>query len=246
MGRRTMIGEFVLRLIVPMLLSTSFCFLTSAQVQQATTEAKVEPEIDAHIKFASPWRVLAFTGLEQGVDFAYRQWYSAAGLGCQLKPIIKPHLENIDPDKEHHFVFAGGYEFLGTTQAGKTSDENRLALDLLFHYRLSARFLLINRNRVEFRWVDGVYSTTYRNKLAIEHDFLIQRFRFTPYGAAEFFYDGAQNSWNLELYTAGVQWPYKHLLMLDTYYQRQNCTTCNPRDWNTAGVTLHFFFVQKK
>jgi hypothetical protein len=245
-NRLAMTGKFVLRLFLQILLITIFCSLASAQVLPAGTETRVEPEVDAHVNFVSPWRVLAFTGLEQGVGFAYQQWYTAAGLGYQLKPILKPHLENIDPDKEHHLVFGGGYEFLGTTQSGKTSDENRLGLDLLFHYRLSARFLLVNRNRVEFRWVDGVYATTYRNKLAIEHDFLVQGFRFTPYGSAEVFYNGAQSSWNLELYTAGIQWPYKHLLMLDTYYQRQNCTTCNPKNWNDAGVSLNFYFVKKK
>ena len=26
----------------------------------------------------------------------------------------------------------------------------------------------------------------------------------------------------------GLEWPYKKLLMLQTYYLRQNCTTCNP------------------
>ena len=245
-GLRTVISKSVLTLFLKIFLITIFCSVAFAQVQPIITQTKVEPEVDAHIRFASPWRVLAFAGLQQGVGFSYQQWYVAAGLGYQLKPILKSHLENIDPDKEHYFVLDGGYESLGTTQSGKTSDENRLVLDLLFHYRLTARFLLIDRNRVEFRWVNGVYSTTYRNKLAIEHDFLVQGFRFTPYGAAEVFYDGAQSSWNLELYTVGVQWPYKRLLMLDTYYQRQNCTTCNPRNWNDAGVTLNFYFVNKK
>jgi hypothetical protein len=30
--------------------------------------------------------------------------------------------------------------------------------------------------------------------------------------------------------------------MLDTYYLRLNCPTCNPAHANVAGVTLNFYF----
>ena len=43
------------------------------------------------------------------------------------------------------------------------------------------------------------------------------------------------------LAAAGVQWPYKRVLMLDTYYLRQNCTTCSPAHLNVAGLTLNFY-----
>ena len=125
-------------------------------------------------------------------------------------------------------------------------DENRLILDGIFNFRPSARFLVTDRNRAEFRWINGVYSTTYRNKLTVERDFLLSGFRFSPYVAVEAFYNGAQNSWNQEWYYAGIQWPYKRLLMLDTYYLRQHCTTCNPTNWNAAGVTLNFYFRNRE
>jgi hypothetical protein len=204
-------------------LAIIFCSSAAGQSPAPTTETQVWPEIDAHVQLPSHFRVLTFSGLEQGVGFPYQQWYAAAG-------------------QEHYFLFGGGYEFLRTLQSGKISDENRLDLDGVFNFRPTARFLVSDRNRVEFRWKNGNYSTTYRNKLTVERDFLLRGFRFTPYVAAEAFYDGAQNSWNQEWYYAGIQWPYKRLFMVDTYYQRQNCTTCNPTNWNVVGVTLNFYF----
>ena len=69
---------------------------------------------------------------------------------------------------------------------------------------------------IELRWIDGVYSTTYRNLLAVERDFLVRGFRLTPYGLAEVFYDSPKHSWNEEWYTGGIEWPYKSLFMIDT------------------------------
>src|SRR5215469_12783715 len=84
-------------------------------------------QAEAHIQFPKDWRLLGFVGLKKGEDFPYQQIYAGFGLGYQWKQITKPHLENIDPDKEHTFVFGGGYERLQTLNSGKTSDENRLA-----------------------------------------------------------------------------------------------------------------------
>jgi hypothetical protein len=103
-----------------------------------------------------------------------------------------------------------------------------------------------DRNWIELRWIDGVYSTTYRNMLTVERDFLVRGFRFTPYGSAEVFYDGPKHSWDQEWYTGGIDWPYKSLFMIDTYYRREHCDTCNPTNWNVGGVTLSFYFGNSK
>ena len=67
-----------------------------------------------------------------------------------------------------------------------------------------------------------MYSTRYRNLAQGEYDISIHDFHFSPYASAEFFYNGATSSWDQEWYTAGIQWPYKRMLMIETYYLRQN------------------------
>jgi hypothetical protein len=237
---------FFLRILLVLSLSAVFCTRGLGQSQASDTETEFWGEADAHVQISPKMRVIAFGGLEQGVGFDYQQWYSAAGLGYQFKPILKSHLENIDPDKEHYLVVAGGYEFLQTKQTGKTKDESRVIVEAIPGFRPPGGFLVRDTNRVEFRWVNGVYSTRYRNKLDVERDFVTHGFRFTPYGSAEVYYDGATNSWNQENYAAGVQWPFKRLLMLDTYYQLQKCPTCKPPNANVAGVTFNVYFRNTK
>lgn len=223
-------------------LLTIFYSESACQTPVASTQNEVWPEADIHIQLPTNWRVLAFAGLEQGVGYPFQQWYAAAALGYQFKPILRPHWENIDPDKEHYFLFGGGYEFLRTSDLGSVTHENRVTLDLTFNFRPLARLLVHDRNWVELRWIDGIYSTTYRNLVSAEYDLLLHNVRFTPYGSAEFFYGGPDRSWPQEWYTGGVQWPYKRSFMLDTYYRREHCPSCVPQNWNAGGATLNFFF----
>ena len=225
---------------------TVLCSGAKAQPQSQTTKTEVWPEVDAHVQLASSLRILAFTGLEQGVAYPFQQWYAAGALGYQVLSIQTPHLVNIDTDKEHYFLFGGGYEFLRTVQSGKTKHEDRITLDATPSFRLRGGFLVRDRNWVELRWIDGSYSTTYRNRITVERDFLVRKIRFTPYGSVETFYDGSSHSWNQEWYTAGVQLPYKRIWMLNTYYRRENCNNCTPGSWNAAGGSLNFYFRNLK
>ncbi|MGB2628821.1 MAG: DUF2490 domain-containing protein [Candidatus Acidiferrum sp.] len=239
-------NHYLLSILSIMSVLFILCSVADAQSETSGTDTQVWPEVDFHIQMPSNLRILTLAGTEQGIGFPFQQWYTAAALGYQFKPILSDHLLNIDPDKEWHFLFGGGYEFLRTMNSGKLTDENRVTLDGTFGFRPTARFLVRDRNWIELRWIDGVYSTTYRNLLAVERDFLARGFRFSPYGSAEVFYDEPKHSWDQEWYTAGVEWPHKRLLMVETYYKREHCDTCKPTNWNVGGVTLNFFFSRAR
>ena len=232
----------LLGIFIGLCLSTFCPSRAVGQATIATSENQVWPEGDVHVEFPSNFRLLTLVGVEQGAGYPYQQWYAAAAIGYQFKPILKPHWINIDPDKEHYFLFGGGYEFLRTTQSGIVKNEDRVTIDVTLNVRPLARLLLQDRNWLELRWIDGGYSTTYRNMVSAHADFRVHGTRLSPYGTAEFFYDSPVDSWDQEWYTAGVQWPSERIFMLDTYYRREHCPTCIPQNWNVGGVTLNFFF----
>lgn len=227
----------------------------SRAVGQAAASASVtqlNQEVDAHVQLASQWRVLSYVGgLQNGQNYPFQQWYAAAGLGYQFKPISTPHTQNIDPDKEFYFLFGAGYTHLDTTTSGKV--ENRATIDVTVGYIFPGDVLVRDRNWLELRWVNGNYSTTYRNLLTLEHEFRIHGLRVSPFGSVEAFYDGvshtaerssggAKGSWNQWWYTVGVQLPFERQLMAQVFYRRQNCSTCAPEYTNEWAILLHFFF----
>jgi hypothetical protein len=229
-------------------LSVSFASWSDATGQSTTPSTEIEacPEADAHVQLPSNWRVLSFVGLEQAVDYPFQQWYVAAGIGRQLKPILRPHWENIDPDKERYLLLGAGYEYLRTNRSGGGSNENRMTVDMTPSLRPASKLLLRDRNWLELRWIDGNYSTTYRNLVAAEVDLRVHDIRFTPYGTAEVFYDSPKHSWDQGRNTGGLQLPYKRAFMLEVYYRRERCPTCTPENWNVGGATLNFFLKNGK
>ncbi len=214
--------------------------------QGSETAAEFWPAVDVHSQLRSNLRLLTFAELKKGEDSPYQQVDVGAGIGYQWKRFTTPHTGNIDPDNENFLVAGVGYEYLRTIQSGQDKHEDRLAVEATPRFRPPADFLLTDRNRVEFRWVDGEYSTRYRNRFTIERDFRVRELRFIPYASAEFFYDVSKGSWSEEQYAAGFQLPYRKTLMVEAYFLRQNCDTCNPEHLNVFGLTVNVYFGSGK
>jgi len=202
--------------------------------------------LEGHAQLRPNLRALVLGESKSGTDYSYQQWIFGTGLGLQLKRFARPHLVDLDPDRDHTIVVGTGYEYLKTDETAKPSSENRLLAELTGRSRPPAEFLVTDRNRFEFRWVNGVYSTRYRNRLVVERATRVGGLRFTPYLSAEFFYDWAHDAWNEEQYAAGIEWPYKRVLKLSTYYLRQDCTTCSPRRLDVLGLALNYFYRNTK
>lgn len=231
------------------LLAIAFLFLKSADAAGQTSlnaATEVWPSVKATFEWRAKTRLQLSGETQHGVDFPYRQWKLEATLSHRMKEILKPHQPDIDEENEHYLTFGVGYEYAHTTENDKIKRENRILLDATPRYIPGAGLLLTDRNRVEFRWVNGEFDVRYRNRLTIQRGFKLNKFHFTPYASGELFYDRNHHSWNENQYAFGVQLPYKRRLRFDTYYLRQNCTTCNPAHANVLGLTLNLYFRKKK
>jgi len=223
-------------------LSLFLSFSIHARGQTSSTGGEFWPLLNTFIQLQSKTSLLLYGGKDKGEDFSYDEWKVGGLLNLQLKPILAPHLPDIDKNKEQHLVLAAGYHYSETIQSGPPSHEDRMIVQLTPQHRPKAGFFVADRNRVEFRWVNGQYSTRYRNQLTVERGFRERGVRLIPYAWGELFYDSQTHSWNENRYAFGVQLPYKRLFMLDNYYQRQNCTIGTPKHLNVWGMTLNFYF----
>jgi hypothetical protein len=148
---------------------------------------------------------------------------------------VKGSLAGVDSEERYYVTVGAGYERL------QPSGENRLVIQGTPRYLPGAGILLTDRSRFEFRWLEKGYDFRYRNKLAIQRSFKVEKFRFTPYASGEIYWARNLHAFNENQYAVGVQLPYKHRLRLDTYVQRQNCNTCTKERVNIFGLTLNLF-----
>lgn len=215
----------------------------------AQTSQELWPKVKVAIELRSKTRLEIYAEKQNGEDLARTQSKIGVMGSYRFKRLIGAHLGDIDDEKNHIMTLGAGYEYSYTDDNGSTKTEKRLfvqTVPVYFIPRIELR--LQDRNRLEFRWVDGSYSTRYRNKLTVERPLKLARFGVTPYASGELFYDGGHRSWNQNTYAFGAIVPYKKLLSVDGYFLRQNCTTCKEEHVNAVGVTLNVFLslIKKK
>ena len=180
-----------------------------------------------------------------GEDLAFSQNKVGSVFSYRMKRMLERLRHDIDDENHYNLTVGGGYEFVETEQPSGTKREHRIMVQSTPKYVPGGGVLLQDRSRAEFRWVDGVYNFRYRNKLTADRSFNVKRFRFTPYASGELFWDRNHHAWNENQYAFGVQLPYKKLLMLDTYYLRQNCAACSQDPVSVFGISLNLYFRRK-
>jgi hypothetical protein len=183
----------------------------STNAQQATvsgSDFQFWPEVDVSIKLSQRVSVLGMGTLhfgKNGSDLSEEQ----AGVGF-----------NFTMNK--YFSFGTAYRYAMAQPPGRShTREHRFFLDFTGRAPLKDGFVLSDRNRFEFRRINGIESHRYRNKLQLERSFTIADRNVTPYLAGEVFYDDRFHIWNRTRIYAGVRVPLNQHLTLDPYFLEQ-------------------------
>ncbi|MBL0057843.1 MAG: hypothetical protein IPP35_01675 [Elusimicrobia bacterium] len=98
------------------------------------------------------------------------------------------------------------------------ADENRGIFEVTGRIPFGGSWLLADRNKGDFRWIDGVYSARYRNRVRLEHSMVRGSFKCTPYANAEAYYDFKADEWNRADMTLGAEFPWRWSTVLECYF----------------------------
>jgi Protein of unknown function (DUF2490) len=218
----------------------------AASAQQPMTRNEFWPEIDVYINVKPKVRLYLIATVSKSVEDG--ELRNAKGFEAQ----IGVHVDYIP---NQHLILRTGYRF--GTSMGSNSDpfeEHRLLTEQTLRKLLPGELLLSDRNREDFRFVNGDFSFRYRNRVTIEREFnLFKQRNITPYVSGEIFYDTRYHTWNRNRLTAGVQTslrrgPIRKMLLpkrqviLDLYYLRQNDSRSEIQHVNGIGAALTFYF----
>lgn len=116
------------------------------------------------------------------------------------------------------------------------TQESRPQIDVILRIPLLWRFDINDRNRFEFRWIDGEPSQRYGNRMLLEHPLQFAKKRFTPFAGVEWFYDTRYHAWNKTRYSAGLRLPITPHMEISPYYLRQNDSRSVPGHVNAAAM----------
>jgi hypothetical protein len=203
------------------------------------------PEVDMFVKTSENSRLFfmgAGTRVRQG---GYTDGQLGAHFDMYFGAIFRHRAES-RPDATRSRLLSVRLGYLFGKTPKDSSDpfvEHTPIIEVTPRYYLPKSVLLTNRNRYDFRFVDGVYTPRYRNRLKIERT--IQRGSkraITPYAHVEGFYDRRFNGFHRFRYSVGGEFEINKRFVLEAYYLRQQDSQAEPRGLNVAGIGLQIYF----
>ena len=201
------------------------------------------PELNVFIKLSNQVRLFLLGDVTQGFSPGFTDGEFGAHLDFTLKPILRRELRHADWERSRYLWMRVGYVIAGDLDGREDGDTTQmLLLETTARLALPGQFWLVNRARVDFRDTDGESSQRYRLRVGIEREFNVRGVIMVPYAQAEIFYDTRFDSWNRQLYQAGVEIELNKHWRIEPYFARQNDSRSASGNVNRLGLVLKSYF----
>ena len=207
----------------------------------ASAQSEFLPEVNVFGKLNSTVRV----------DFQAKQTRedgdpTQAEIGPSVDFLVKPLAQlrrlfdrDLDDAKSRALSLSVGYRFVPSPDSQPV---NRAIFAATSNFPLKGGVLIADRNRGELNFQAGDLTWRYRNRLTLERPLRL-RFRPTPYGSAEFYYDSKYHKWSSTALYAGCRFSFGKRTQIDPYYEHENNTGKPPnKQVNALGLILNLYF----
>jgi hypothetical protein len=206
----------------------------------------VWPEVDSYVTLNDRMRFFFLaTTVQENRESTEAEF--GVNFDLYLKPLRKRApklLFRLDESKNRRVLMRVGYRYLPSYTGG--DNEHRGVLEITPRYPLNGflgHALLSNRNRVDFRYVDGESSWRYRNRVSVDRELSIGRVRVSPYARFEIYYDSRYDKWSRTEWMLGSSFPVNGHWEVEAYYDAQHDTSASPsRHTKAVGLVTTFYF----
>jgi hypothetical protein len=208
------------------------------------TRQEFWPEFQAFWKLNSTLRVRLVAQVTRARETEkHTEGIFEADLDIGVKAFFRTKLFNVpDAQRGKYLTLRTGYAYIPSFGEEDPPKEHRIVLEATGRYLLPLDILVSDRSRGDLRWINREFSTRYRNRLRIERDFSIGKFRFTPYAQGELFYDFRVDIWNRNEISAGAEIPVGSRFVIEPYYLRQHNIRSQTEHVNGVGLVFQWHF----
>lgn len=192
-------------------------------------DAQLWPDVQVTFNLKSQWSVFFFGTMRLG-----REWSAITneqiGIGGTKRI-------------NQSFTTSLSYRHLHTEAIpGRHVNEDRVFADAIPRRKIGQKLTLINRNRFEWRRVNGQVMYRYRNRVQFERPVDVREKRLTPYVALEAFYDTRFRSWSRFQIFTGTRVPLSKHVTLDGFYMHQWDSRATPGYIDVVGAQWRLEF----
>jgi len=219
----------------------------SVDAQSSSTRQEFWPGVDLYVNLNSQSRFfLKYSAVREHQLDDYADGKVGGYFDFYVLPLVRRRLREMpDAARDKFLMFRVGYLYSNIPPGtSKPSTQHIPTLETDPRTPLPWGLLLTDRNRLEFRIVNGAYEPRYRNRVRFERAFQTGRFALTPYVDAEALYSWKYHAFNQIRYSTGLEWTIAHFLTLEGYFTRQRDTKSSPEYLNALGATVQFHLRQ--
>jgi hypothetical protein len=216
-----------------------------ASLAAQETESQFWPEIKTYVTLSGKTRLyFDYSATRTNNLSTYSDGQLGASLDFYFWRLFRSRAErSVDAARSKTILIRAGY-FLDRTPANSKDPyvAHVPSLEIYPRLELPGKIQLTDRNRFDFRIVDGVYQPRYRNRIKFERTFKLRRIELTPYADTEFFYSWQYDRFFRTRFETGVEWVATRHFILEGYYARQRQTYPSDSFLNAVGIVAQFYF----
>jgi len=214
--------------------------------QDSSGQKQIWPELEVYYRINEKFRLY---GLISGTrsNSEYTDGTAGAYLDYFALPWLKGrrYADLHDTTVGYYWSFRIGYSYSNAPPSDKKKEVNILETETNNNFQLPMKITLMNRNRLDWRWVNGEFQPIYRPRIKFIRNFKTAYLTFDTYLYGEYFFylnDNAQNRFRL---TVGSDIKVTDYLDFEVYYlyQFQHLPSVEPL--NAIGLQLNFYFKSK-
>jgi hypothetical protein len=210
------------------------------------TDDQFWPEIDTYVRLNHDARLFFLLAPVKETDAnSFEDTQLGAHFEFGIAPHERKHLnEAYDADQLRYLRGSVGYrETFDVSRDDNTVSERRIVTDLTPRFFLPWKLLVAQRNRVDYRWIEGQdYSWRYRPRVWVERQSKLGSVTLVPHAAVELYYDSRYDSWNRTEYRAGFSVPVAAWFVPQAYYTREIDREPAKKYTNALGVIATLYF----
>lgn len=237
--------ESVLKNLIFLIILLLCCCQLIAQDSTGTRQ-EVWPEVQLYYKLNNKLRIYAnysATKLKSSsyTDGGYGAYLDYFTYPSRLRKKIDPNLR--DSTRGYFLWLRGGYMY--STTPADSKDPFKLytiVTEANTRFYLPYHIILTNKNRFDWRIIDGSFEPRYRPRLTLEKDMRTEYLYFTPHIFGEYYVYFNQKGLNRFRLNAGIQTKFTAHIEFETYYTHQFDNGKNANALNAMGLALKFYF----
>jgi len=151
-------------------------------------------------------------------------------------------------DQRFHenWSWRAGVRYISKTVDPPDASETRAVFDLKWYKDLGDNWLLTDRNRIDLRWFDGDYDSSYRyrNRLQLEKPFEVLEHTLTGFASYELYHDSRYDTTvQRQRFIGGVSIPLiENKLSVDIFYGYHVESAPKKETGDALGIAFGIYF----